>query len=452
MVIQPQSLETNRTAIIDRLKNRVPGLTNFEENTVNWVIADAYAQEWRDFQHIALATQLGGWVDYAGGPVDDDQLVDLNLDTDPINIDLLNDLLADEDLEALAAQNGISRNEGVAATGTVVFGTVDDTTTIDAGTVVSTEQVELTDGSFDRVEFVTTETVTTDPGTTTVEAAIECTVVGEVGNVGAGKITLLPNNPSGVEGVTNPDPTTGGEGPETNDELRQRVRNATTETSGGGTKDGLAGAVVEELDIEADDVNVLEFPDTIDDATLSSKLPNTTVDELSNVSGQSDGDAVIVTGDGSDLDGIYLWDNDNTEWLGPFVRASYNDVVVDGGTDAEANDAIDAAKPAGVGANLVRPTEATTDVTVDVVAEEDADDIDTARVKEAIQDYLADLGIGEPLYRDQLIELIMDADEDGINLSTLTVTVNSSTVSEDYATGDKEVIRAGTISVTSSVA
>ena len=401
---QPQTREQRRQDVITAWSANDSSLTNFAPFTPNWVIADAYAQEWREYDHLALAVQLSGWIETAGGPVAEDTLRDLNLDPDPVDLDLLNSFLQDEDLDALAAQSGITRDPGSKAQGRVTFGVTSSSRTIESGTIVATSR-DLEDETEGRLRFYTTKTVTPEVGKTTVSAPIEADEVGTQYNVGAGKISELPTNPAGVEGVINPEPTSGGTEPESNDELRRRVMDAPTETSGGGTADGVEGAIVEAIDgVTRNDVEIIEHHDP----------PDTDP--------------------------------------GPFGGASYVEVVVDGGVDADVTAVIDDAKPVGVGHVLVRPTALQADVTATAVAQFDADDIDTERVGDAVTRYLSDLGLGDDLYQAQLIEVMMDSDEDTANVppADLTITIDGTAVTGDVAVADTEVIRPSNVSITAS--
>lgn len=401
MVHQPQTRESRRQDVITAWSGEDPELTNFAPQSVNWVIADAFAAEWHEYDHLVLAVQLSGWIHTAGGPVDEGDLLDLNVDPEPVDLDLLNSFLQDEDLDALAALHGLERDPGSKSQGEVVFGTTTSEVTIEAGTIVATE---LGVGEERRLRFYTTKPVSPNPGDATVTAPIEAEEVGIEYNVGAGKISQLPTNPSRVEGVINPEPTSGGTAPESNDELRHRVMSAPTSTSGGGTADGIEGAVVAGIEgVTQNDVVVIEYHD-----------PNNSPDP------------------------------------NRFGGAPYGEVVVDGGIDAEVQEVIDAAKPSAIGHPLVRPTALQTDVTATAVAKYDAADIDTDRIGDAVARYLSDLGIGDDLYEAALFETMMDADEDAATISNLSVTVDGVAVSGDYTVSDKEVIRTSSVSISAS--
>ena len=404
MPYEPQTRESRRQETITTWTGEDSDLSNFAPHTPNWVIADNHGAEWRVQDHLTLAVQLSGWIETAGGPVDEGDLRDLNIDPEPVDLALLNSLMQDEDLDALAALVGVTRDPGSKSQGEVVFGTVDSEVTIPSGTLVATPRGGTE--TEDRRHFYTTETVSPNIGETTVRAHIEANEVGIEWNVGAGQISELPMEVTGVEGVINPEPTSGGTEPESNDELRERAQSAPTETSGGGTASGVEGEVVAAIGgVTRDNVEVIEHHDP----------PDTDP--------------------------------------GPFDGNSYAEVVVDGGIDSEVREVIDEAKPTAVGHVLVRPTELRVDVTATALAQYDAADIDTERIGDEVAGYISELGLGDDLYESQLIEVMMDADEDVANVpvADLSVTINDTVVSGDYAVTDKEVLRMSSVSINAGV-
>lgn len=458
MPFQPQTAEQHRQRAIEELKSNIDGLTSFSPGDPErgipadpeWDIVNYFAQEWEFYGHVALSSQLSGWVDYAGGPVEVDDLLDLRLDPSKINLELLNALMFDEDLDALAAQDSIERIPGSTAQGEVLFGTTDAIITIPAGTLLETSSVE-TDAGLQSLRFRTVNTVTAAAGEGQVRARVEAVETGDEYNVGEGTITQIRDNPGGVEGVTNPNPTSGGEGPETNEELRERIKNSATDTSGGGTAAGLEGAVVDGIDgIEADDVESIEYTAPVDDDYLANTVGVQRTDSLSTVSAPSTADLVVTTGTGDEPRGLYIYDGSTSDWLGPFTESPHIDVVVDGGLDTDVEEIIDDAKPVGIAAQLVRPTALTVSVDISVLARHDIEDIDTERIGDQITAYLSDLGIGEDVYHAQLIEHIMDTDEDVINVDGLTVTVDGADVTGDVSVAPDEVARASEVTVTTS--
>ncbi len=113
-------------------------------------------------------------------------------------------------LDRVALYIGITRRPALRATGTAKF-TGDDTTVIEEGSIVETE---------DGIQFATTEEVTIDTGTA--EAGIKAVEPGTEGNVPASTITEIVNPIVGLDSVTNEEATEGGLNKETDAELRQR--------------------------------------------------------------------------------------------------------------------------------------------------------------------------------------------------------------------------------------
>jgi uncharacterized phage protein gp47/JayE len=388
MTLEPETQDSIFTRIRDAIA-AASNITNFSKNSPERAISDdGFAAEMRERQHEALSVQLSARIDYAGATITEQDLDDLNLDPDVVDLDLLNSYQEDQDLDELAKRNGVTRDPGSFATGTVTFQTQNDGVVVPKGTIVSTPP----DSPTGPIEFGTTEEVSPSAGSTSVDAPIQAVERGTKGNVGSGTIEYMPSPPAGVQGdpaVTNANATTGGEIEETNAELRERAKRALIETSGGGTKGGVEGGLVSKFDgLDEGDVVVDEFPNA---------------------------------------DPIYA------------------DVIVDGGpSDSDAKDAIAELKPVAVAHNLVRPTEITIDVSADVTGS----DIDTTEVESDINDYLSGLGIGEDMIRDQLVATIMTANDGIRGIDSLSVSDSGGTISDDKTIGDREKAEPGTVSVT----
>jgi len=272
--------------------------------------------------------------------------------------------------------------------GAEATGTVTFTTASDSTVVPKGTEVSTqpdSDGNY--LSFVTTEEVSPSAGNTTVDAPVEAEEVGTEYNVGSSKISYLPSPPPGVEGVTNNSSTSGGEDEETTPELRERL--LAPPTALGGTKQGIEDSLVREFDgVQEEEVIVEENP--------NADPPN-------------------------------------------------GDVVVYGGpSDSEVQTQIDEAKPNGVRHDLVRPTKFTIDVTADV----NGTDIDTARVENDLAEFVSGLGLDEDLSRSKVYAVIHDADDDILDVDNLTIDKNGSTVSGDIPVGPKEVTVPGTMSIT----
>jgi len=277
-----------------------------------------------------------------------------------VDVDKLNELLDDEDLDELVKVLGVTRDPGTKATGSVTFETATDpSTTIPEGTVVTT--VPESDGSTKN--FETTEEITVDPGDTTGSVDVVATETGEEYNIPANAISRMESPPVGVRSVNNPSSTTGGEDEETNDELRERAKSAVSGQSKGGTVSGMESFIQEEIDAVGDgDVILDEFKD---------QCP-------------------------------------------PYVE-----VIVDGGTEASVKDSISTSRPVGIRHDLVRPSGV--QVSVDAVLR--ASQADLFNTRERVVEYMLGLSLGESFYHDELIETIMRADNDILNISQLDVTI-----------------------------
>jgi len=388
MTFQPESAEPDTTgSIFDQIKSTIASLsdiTNFATNSPERAIVAAFSDEYRERQHELLSVQLSSRIRYAAKTITKEDLDDLGLDADRVDLDKLNGFQEDSDLDALAARNGISRDPGSFATGQVTFQITSDSAVIPADTRVTTPP----DGSGDVIAFETTEEVAASAGDTELTAPVEAVERGTQGNVGSGSLTRLPSPPPLVGGdppVTNNSATTGGEDEETNAELRERTRNALVGTAGGGTTEGVESGLVEAFD-------GLDLEDVLVDESVSSGF----------------------------------------------------DVVVDGGpSDSDLNDEIDRLQPVAIEGTLVRPTDVTIDVTVDV----SGSSINTSRVDEEIREYISGRGLGGDIIRDVLVATVINADDGITGISSLSTSANGTSFSDDKSIGPRESPEPGSITV-----
>lgn len=122
------------------------------------------------------------------------------------------------------------RTGGTVATGTVTFSRNSpsvDGVIIPAGTLVKST-ITAADGSTTTpVTFSTVKTVVMAANTSSVDAPIQCTTVGEIGNVDAESVNAFAglNVPDGVTSVTNDQPTRGGTNAEGDAAYRTRFKN-----------------------------------------------------------------------------------------------------------------------------------------------------------------------------------------------------------------------------------
>jgi len=362
MTQEPRTQDDIYRSIRDRLTSSIAGLTNFTERSFNYIFTQAYSDELRELELQALASQLSGYIDYADGNLDEDDLVELGIDdtvSDPAQI---NQYMSDDNLDSLVDELGVTRQPGTVATGEVQFTTQSGVTTIPAGTVVTTEL----DSAGDSLQFETTEQVESANGVTIIEnVPIQSVEPGEEYNLPEGEIVRVQSPPVGVTGVINTTPTTDGTNRETNDQLRARAKQAVAASSEGGTVSGIRSYIRQ------------------------------------NVTGVVEGNVII---------------DERTDVCPPFV-----DVIVDGGTDTEVTEAIEESRPTGIRHNLVRPEIITLGVNTSLTGSP----ISTSAVTDAIETYIQGLGLGEDYFRNETIREILNADTDILNVENLDSIIES---------------------------
>ena len=390
MPYTPDSQDQIFDALSTRVEGRTEKLTHFEPGGLNHTLGyHIFAGYFSYYEHALLAMQFSGWIDTAGGPIGEDDLIQRGIDPSRVNLPLLNSYMDDADLDALALQNSVERDPGDRAEGEVIFLTATEDTVVPANTRVATTQGDLGGPQY---QYETTEAVSPDEGTTSVRAPIEALEVGDEYNVGPGTVTEIQNPPAGVRDVTNQESIVGGEPPETNDELRQRAKDSNTNQSGGGTAVGITGGIVREVD-------------------------------------------------GVDADGVYIEEHFDP----PGDAAPYVEVTVDGGDDDRVAFLVEdkeGLRPTGIKHILNRPTRYRVDITATLVGAP----INIDRVESEISRYLAELGLGQDVNRAQLIKSIMNADDDIENITDLVIsTEETGTIAGDFEIGPAEKADAGTI-------
>src|SRR5581483_1337651 len=130
------------------------------------------------------------------------------------------------DLDKFVALFGFGRQAGRRANGTVTFGRTvpsDEDLEIPAGTQVVKPATTVSP----TITFQTVTTVILYRGTLEVDAPIECTITGVVGNVPGGTITSFgaTNSSNKISSVINDAATSGGSNSELDDQLRIRFKN-----------------------------------------------------------------------------------------------------------------------------------------------------------------------------------------------------------------------------------
>lgn len=136
---------------------------------------------------------------------------------------------------------GFGRQSGLSATATVVFSRDSATNTdifIPSGTQIASSDEGV------RMVYETTSAATIMANSTTVEAPIRASIVGELGNKPAGVITDFVGSPViGVSGVTNRTPAVGGLDAEGDDEYKARFKTTVFRNLSGTEDQYLATAV-----------------------------------------------------------------------------------------------------------------------------------------------------------------------------------------------------------------
>ena len=255
MTHDPRTQEDIYQSLKDNLTGKITKLTNFTDRSFNYVFTQAFAEEIRELEILATAAEFAGWIDYVGGDITQSQLDTLGYDD--LSPEEINEVMEDEYLDEYVKIVGINRFEGARATGTVTIETQSRTTLIPEGTVVSTSPDS--DGSV--LEFETTEDAETGDNVTVVSnVPIEAVEVGVEHNVSADTIVRFSDPPLGVRGVSNPESTTGGEGRESNEELRNRAKSQVEGASEGGTVEGIKAYLRQNIEAVGEgDVIIEEF-------------------------------------------------------------------------------------------------------------------------------------------------------------------------------------------------
>jgi hypothetical protein len=382
MVYKPRTEESIYESLRDGLTSRIAKLTNFVQTSFNYVWTQTFSSRFRDNEVALLATQLSGWVEYAGGPITQEDLDSLGVND--VSPEEVNEFVSDEDLDNLVEIVGVERDPGQKARGEVTFTTVSSFTEIPAGTAVGTQPGS--DGDF--FEYTTDEEVTTASGVTEVVANVSSVEVGQEFNVGSGRVTYLPSPPTGVQSVVNNDAILGGVDEESNEDLRNRAKNAIFNKSGGGTASGVEGFVASNTK-NVSTVEVAEYPGGNASLALDTPSPG---------------------GPG-----------------GSSSTAPFADVIVEGGDNSDILDSIQESRPVAIQHNLVRPILVEVNINADVTGT----NVSTTDAENALIEYLDALDLGEDVIRDKLIQQIMNADENIEGIDNLDVILSKERITFD---------------------
>ena len=365
MTYSPQTTEEVSESLENSLAGKIAKLTNFTERSFNNIFINAISSYFRELELKLLASELAGYIDYAGGPITNEDLRRLNIEDD-VTAAEINQYMRDEQLDNLVEVVGIERDQGQAATGFVDI-TVSTTAdvTVPEGTVVSTSP----DSNGNTLGFETLEERTSTSGQSEIiDIPVAAEEVGEQYNIPANELVRFESPPIGVRGIDSSTAMDGGRGVETNTELRERAKNKFSEEPTGGTTRGIRGYIIDKVEnIEAEDVGITELFDE---------------------------EPVVV------------------------------EVTVDGGSKTDIKTAIDESRPVGVRHELIRPKT----ITLSVDAQTLGDGVDTPFASAEIESYLVDdLAVGDSFYQTTLIREILNSDSNILNVDQLEVTIDEVT-------------------------
>ncbi len=365
MPFQPRSPDEIYEQVLSNIGSGIDRITNFVSGSFNDRLAASYSEQVREAELKALAAELAGYVDYAGKTLTEEDLETLGIEgVDP---DEINQYMDDQQLDNLAANMSVERDPGARATGQVVIQTSDDSVQIPEGYEFGTQADNDDEHLIFQVDADGDGEITEDSdayvqpasGETQVTADVIAADYGTEYNIGSEVITYIPTPKPGIQGVSNSDPTSGGEDEQTNESLREDIRVALVSSAQGGTSDGIKRYITENND-NVNNVGIDEFLD------------------------QSP----------------------------PFV-----DVVVDGGSASDVKQLIEESRPVGVKHNLVRPT----DINVGSFAQVVGEGVDTSDVEGVISQYLSQLGVSERFYRSELMSSIYTSDADISSVGSLSM-------------------------------
>ncbi len=363
MTNSPRTTEEIYFSIRDNLTSKISKMTNFVSGSFNNAFLTATSDQIREAEIKSVASELAGTVDYAGKELTDSDLNSLGIEE--IDPEEINEYMLDEHLDLLASNFGIERFEGAMAKGTITVETSTENVEITSGMDFGTQPNSR--GQFNRytVDLEEDETLVSDDSGE-LEVPIVAEEPGVEYNTGPGTITYVPNPRPGIQSVSNAESVVGGEERESNEELREDIRNALFDKSGGGTESGIVGYIRENSEEEIQVSGVNEF----------------------------------------------------TDQSPPFV-----DVVVDGGDSTHIQELIDESRPTGIRHNLVRPT----GINVSSLIYAIGDSIRSESIKDEFVFSLEKLNIGESAYLSSINRDIMNIDRNIITIPSTNMFIHDVT-------------------------
>lgn len=131
-------------------------------------------------------------------------------------------------LEMHAAQRGLSRKQAVCASGTAVFSREE----------AAQADITIPQGCFlteptGSIRYATGQEAVLKAGQTQVEVPVRCQTAGSGGNVAAGRLSVMVTPVQGIAAVSNPQPILSGEDAESDQSLRQRLLDSYRQVTNG---------------------------------------------------------------------------------------------------------------------------------------------------------------------------------------------------------------------------
>jgi len=374
MIFEPRSRDEVFSDLQTDITSRSDLVSNFTTGSFNSMLLNAYADEIRELELQLLAAVLAGSADYAGRTLTESDLTELGIEGATAGD--INRYMDEQHLDLLGSNVGVERESAQYARTTLEFVVSGPNVEITHGYTASTGAggddelqfyVDATGniiGSDGELNLTSSQTIAPvlQGGDYIVEADAVAAEPGPRYNIPDNTITHLPDPQPGITSVTNTDPASGGADVQSTESFRDDVRNALFESSVGGTRPGLEGAIQREVD-GLESVELVEYTDQ---------------------------------------------------------DPPYVDVLADGGTKSDLVDAIKEFRPIGIRHNLLRPADLTINSTVDVIGDVDATDIETN-----IETVLGASDISDSLFWSSLISRISNAFFGVTSVPTLNTAVDS---------------------------
>ncbi|MDB9247442.1 baseplate J/gp47 family protein [Halorubrum ezzemoulense] len=326
-----------------------------------------------------------------------------------------------------AADVGVGRREAIPATGAVEFSRSSDATT--DYTIAEGTRVRTADGE---VTFETTEQVTLVSGTRSAKATVRATEGGTETNLAPNKLVDMPSPPSGIESVTNPNPTGDENYTDTNGEtlVVGRDRENDEELRIRALQSRSIGGAATPRAIEA---SVLSVPGVRSVSLESNPKPTEDEDGRPPYSNE----VIVAGGNEADIADALV------KAVGVTDLFRLQSGVI--GTGVTVDKYIDVLEET-VSVGFSRPAEVslTIDVTVDTTTEYVGDDVIANTLVEYVGGVRTDgetingLGVGEDVYINLLEDAIVGTDVGVRGIDTVTVDTNGDG-SDDRTTTDNGI-------------